>query len=159
MNVQIVSFHCVLKNKLGKVISSTYNRDVLTSLEGAEDQLMALSEGLKDIRKGEKRQICVNAEEAYGFYDTSKVLEMSRDSLVGGKKLRVGESVLYARAGKKAERFRVTKLSSDRITLDGNHPLAGQDLIFEIEATEVRDATPEEIRESLPEENVSITLH
>lgn len=159
MNVQIVSFHCVLKNKLGKVISSTYNRDVLTSLNGAEDQLQALSRGLKNIRKGEKRQIAVKAEEAYGFYDTSKVLEISRDSLVGGRKLRLGESVIFAREGHKAEKFRVTKLSTDQVTLDANHPLAGQDLIFEIEALDVREATPEEIRESLPDEDGGVILH
>nr|BFD58502.1 peptidylprolyl isomerase [Bdellovibrio sp. CKG001] len=159
MNVQIVSFHCVLKNRLGQVISSTYNRDVLTSLPGADLSLPGLSVGLKNIRKGEKRQIELSAGEAYGFYDTSKVLELARESLVGGSKLKVGESVLFAREGKKVEKFRVTDLSQDRITLDGNHPLAGQDLIFEIEALEVREATPEEIQDSLPEEDEGIVLH
>ncbi|UXR64763.1 FKBP-type peptidyl-prolyl cis-trans isomerase [Bdellovibrio bacteriovorus] len=154
MNVQIVSFHCVLKNKLGQIISSTYNRDVLTSLpEGTDHSLPGLSVGLKDIRKGEKRQIELSAEEAYGFYDTTKVLELARESLVGSSKLKVGESVLFAREGKNVEKFRVTDLSQDRITLDGNHPLAGQDLIFEIEALDVREATPEEIQDSLPEES------
>ncbi len=159
MNVQIISFHCVLKNKLGQVISSTYNRDVMTAAPGPEHALPGLSDGLKNLRKGEKRQIELSAAEAYGYYDTTKVLEVARESLVGSPKLKVGESILFAREGKKAEKFRVTELSNDRITLDANHPLAGQDLIFEIEALEVREATPEEVQESLPEADDGDRLH
>jgi len=54
--------------------------------------------------------------------------------------------------------FRVTKIQGDQVTLDGNHPLAGQDLIFDIEATEARDATSEELAES-EEDSVHSYLH
>ena len=159
MNVQIVSFHCVLKDKLGKVISSTFNRDVLTSVEAsAEDKLPGLSKGLQNLTKGERREIVLNAAEAYGFYDINKVLDLSRDDLRGANELKMGEKVLYATEGSKAQLYRVVHISNDRITLDSNHPLAGQDLVFEIEATEVRQATADEIRES-NSENIGITLH
>ena len=149
MNVQIVSFHCVLKDKLGKVISSTFNRDVLTSLEAsAEDKLPGLSKGLQNLKKGERREIVLNAAEAYGFYDIDKVLELNREDLRGANELRMGEKVLYATEGAKSQLYRVINISRDRVTLDANHPLAGQDLVFEIEATEVREATADEIRES-----------
>jgi FKBP-type peptidyl-prolyl cis-trans isomerase SlyD len=159
INVQIVSFHCVLKDKLGKVISSTYNRDVLTSVEAStEDKLPGLSKGLQNLKKGERREIVLSAAEAYGFYDINKVLDLSREDLRGANELKMGEKVLYATEGSKAQLYRVVNISNDRITLDSNHPLAGQDLVFEIEATDVREATADEIRES-NSENTGITLH
>ncbi|MFS4457739.1 FKBP-type peptidyl-prolyl cis-trans isomerase [Bdellovibrio sp. HCB2-146] len=148
INVQVVSFHCVLKNKLGKVISSTFNKDVLTSAPTPQEQLQALSKGLQNLTKGEKRKIVLSAGEAYGFYDVSKVLELSGHDLRGAEKLKVGEKVFYSVQGEKAQLYRVSRIYGDQITLDGNHPLAGQDLVFEIEATEVRDATDDEIREA-----------
>ena len=46
--------------------------------------------------------------------------------------------------------FRITEIDSQQVTLDGNHPLAGQDLIFEIETVAARDATAEEISDADP---------
>lgn len=159
IDVQIVSFHCVLKDKLGKVISSTFNRDVLTSpVLSAEDKLPGLSKGLQNLKTGERREIVLSAGEAYGFYDTSKVLELSREDLNGANELKMGEKVLYAGKDKEAKLYRVISLSRDQVTLDANHPLAGQDLVFHIEATEVRKATADEILESKAE-NAGVTLH
>lgn len=159
INAQIVSFHCVLKDKLGKVISSTFNRDVLTSTEpSAEDKLPGLSKGLQNLKKGERREIVLSAGEAYGFYDTNKVLELSREDLSGASELKMGEKVLYAGESKEAKLYRVINISKERVTLDANHPLAGQDLVFQIEATDVRQATADEIRESNSESS-GITLH
>lgn len=159
IEVQIVSFHCVLKDKLGKVISSTFNRDVLTSpITSAEDKLPGLSKGLQNLKKGERREIVLTAGEAYGFYDTSKVLELSRADLRGAKELKMGEKVMYAGKEKEARMYRVISLSKDHVTLDANHPLAGQDLVFQIEATEVRKATADEILESKAEIS-GVTLH
>ncbi len=45
--------------------------------------------------------------------------------------------------------YRILELHSDLVSLDGNHPLAGQDLIFEIETLEARDATQQEINDSI----------
>jgi FKBP-type peptidyl-prolyl cis-trans isomerase SlyD len=59
----------------------------------------------------------------------------------------------------KPESYRVVELSADFVMLDGNHPLAGQDLIFDIEAVEARDATAEEIAESLPADSSRLNYH
>ncbi len=157
MNKQIVSFHCVLKNKLGKLISSTYNRDVLTHDEKHQEGLVELARGLQNLTKGEKRQISLSAEQAYGFYDTKKVLEITKYDYSGTKNLRVGDRVKY-QVEDEPQMFRVTNIEGEVITLDANHPLAGQDLVFEIEATDVRDATPEEISEC-DDDDVNLDLH
>lgn len=156
MNAQIISFHCVLKNRLGHVLSSSYNHEVLTSAPPeTEATLPGLSRGLRDIKKGEKRSILLSADQAYGFYDVSKVFDLPRSDLKGTDHLSLGEKVFFARPGGEVELYRVTNLTADRVTLDANHPLAGQDLIFEIEATEVREATPEELSDSEDDSEMS----
>jgi FKBP-type peptidyl-prolyl cis-trans isomerase SlyD len=148
MRTQVVSFHCILKNKIGQVLSSTFNQDVITDCPGQGDFLRGLSEGLKNLTKGEKRQIHLTADQAYGFYDTALVFEVPRSQLVRGEALMVGDEILHASWEGGSKVFRVIECTASRVTLDGNHPLAGQDLIFDIEATDARDATIDEIAES-----------
>ena len=147
MKAQIVSFHCVLTNQLGKIISSTFNQDVITEPDGQADFLKGLAAGLQGLKKGEKRRICLPAAEAYGFYNPSLVMEVPRKQLTHGKKLQCGHQV-ESRVDGKPTMFRVIQSFGDSVTLDGNHPLAGQDLVFEIEATEAREATTEELADS-----------
>lgn len=160
MRAQVVSFHCVLKDKMGRVISSTFNQDVLTSLEGDGEQLLkALAEGLQDLKKGERRRVVLTAEQAYGFYDPELVIVLPRKQISHGKKLHCGQEVLAESRDGGRRVFRVTQIQGEAITLDANHPLAGQDLVFDIEATEARDATRAEIEESSGAPNPTQYLH
>lgn len=146
MGAQIISFNCQLKNKAGKLISTTFNRDVLTASQQPGGMLSGLSKGLENIKKGEKRSIFLPAQEAYGLYDPRKIISLERSSLP--ENLRVGHSVQLSPNGSPML-YKVIQIQDDVVTLDGNHPLAGQDLIFEIETLDVRDATRDEINDSL----------
>jgi FKBP-type peptidyl-prolyl cis-trans isomerase SlyD len=148
MAAQVISFHCVLKNKLGQVISSTTARDVLT--EGQTiGVLPALALALKDVTQGERRTINLRAEDAYGFYDPKLCVKRWREELMAGEGIREGEQVRYKIGG--VERLcRVTDATENFVTLDANHPLAGQDLVFEIEALEARDATAGDFYDEAP---------
>jgi len=147
VSIQVISFKCVLKNKIGTIISSTFNRDVLTAGQNdATVMLSGLTKGLQNISKGEKRSISLSAEEAYGLYDPKKVVFFPRKKLSGTTKK--GEVITILSKSGISRSYRVLELHSDFVSLDGNHPLAGQDLIFEIEALDARDATDEEISES-----------
>ena len=144
MAIQVVSFHCVLKNKLGRVISSTFNQNVMTDGPRDAETLTALVEALQDLEKGEKRKISLSAEQAYGFYNPKLVITCPLEDLSSGSPVKLGERVIYVKNGIRTS-YRVIGVSSDLVTLDANHPLAGQDLVFEIETTEARDATLEEL--------------
>ncbi len=148
MKAQIVSFHCVLKDKMGRMISSTYNQDVITQLDAPGQLLEGLARGLENLREGEKRRICLAAGEAYGFYDPRLVIEIARCEIDHRGELRIGQQVQAEDEAGDIKDFRVVKAAGQRVTLDGNHPLAGQDLVFEIEATAARDASRDEITES-----------
>lgn len=153
MAVQVISFRCVLKNQLGQIISSTFNRDVLTKAQEGSNNLSALVEALQDLKSGEKRRVCLKADQAYGFYDPKLVLTRARDQLMMSESVRVGDEIVYDSQGKRGV-FRVTELDDESVTLDGNHPLAGQDLVFEVEATAAREATASDL-----EDEAEITKH
>lgn len=146
MSVQIISFNCVLKDKAGKVISFTFNREVLTALNEQTTILDGLAKGLQNLKTGEKRKISLSAEQAYGFYEPAKVILYPKKKF--GKDVHVGENVSIVGKSGVVRNYKVIQLHHDMVTLDSNHPLAGQDLVFEIETLAARDATPAEIADS-----------
>lgn len=147
MNTQVISFNCLLKNIAGHVISSSYNHDVINAVDDEKAMLPGLAKNLQNIKKGEKRIISLSANEAYGFYDPQKIILYPRAKLP--KDIRRGGMVSILGKSGKLRTYTVIELYSDMASLDENHPLAGQDLIFEIEALSVRAATRDEIHESL----------
>ena len=157
MAMQVVSFRCTLKDILGRVISSTVNHNVVTFGFGKPQNLQALAEALQDLRKGEHRRICLRADQAYGFYDPSLVVVKKVSDLDMSEPVSLGDNVVYVTRGQKRS-YRVTKMERGVITLDANHPLAGQDLVFEIEAMEAREATTKEISE-VRESDLNESLH
>ncbi len=142
MRVHVVSFHCVLKNKLGQFISSSFNHDVTTtsSLAPQPAMLPGFIEALRELKKGEKREIMLTADQAYGFYDPKLVINIPRSKLSRGQQLKAGDTVQGMFHSDSSPRFyRVAECSPRSVSLDGNHPLAGQDLIFDIEVTASRE--------------------
>jgi FKBP-type peptidyl-prolyl cis-trans isomerase SlyD len=142
MKAQVISFNCVVKTKLGRFISRTVNHDVLSVAHPDQTILLGLNEGLQNLKEGERRRIDVPAARAYGFYDPEKVISCARESVKDS--VSVGDQVPGRLHGKKTM-FRVISMSPEEVVLDANHPLAGQDLVFEIEALDVREATPADI--------------
>jgi FKBP-type peptidyl-prolyl cis-trans isomerase SlyD len=170
MKARVISFNCVLRDPLGKVISSSFNHDVLarasekkSSKRAVEEEfvgittsplpshfdfhepLQGLVDGLQGLKKGERRQIFVSAESAYGFYDPDLVMQVARKKFPQGESLAVGFQVVTQAKDGECRVFRVIDADPSTVTLDGNHPLAGQDLCFDVEATATREATAEEL--------------
>jgi len=151
MKAQIVSFHCVLKNKLGQVLSSSFSHDVINQLDASstdpvDQSLRSLVAGIQNVHEGERRQFTVFANEAYGPYHPDLVVNIAKSDLAGGDSLVIGSEVMRPMGTKGEKRkYRVTQITSeDTLVLDGNHPLAGHDLIFDIEVVSARDACVED---------------
>ena len=144
---QIVSFHCVLKNVVGQVISTSFNQDVITQGRG-NCEVPGLPAGLKKVKPGERRKIAVTAKEAYGLYDPELARQTTRKNLMTAGELAVGDRMHLPGPDGNLRPYCVTRIQGDVIDLDANHPLAGQDLVFEVHVVEARNATREEILES-----------
>lgn len=149
MAIQVISYRCTLTNRMGRFISSSVAQNVLLHPEAKHVPLKALSEAMRDLKKGEMRQIFLCASEAYGFYDPNLVITRRLDDSEFTTPFKIGENVRVIRDGQSVW-MRVIGVSGESVTLDANHPLAGQDLIFEIQALDARDATTNEIDDSVP---------
>ena len=144
MATQVISFQCVVKNRCGQLISETTNREVLN--DGRDTSLLpALSVALQNLREGERRTVSLNASDAYGYYDPKLVFTRLRDELVMGDSIRRGEQIRYSHQGK-LKLCKVIAADDFSVTFDANHPLAGQDLIFEIYTIRARIASSDEIK-------------
>lgn len=156
MHIQVISFKCILKSRTGQLISSTVNRDVLASEPMAGVQLSGLSAAMQNLKPGEKRSIQLTAQEAYGFYDPKKVILFPRNKLP--RHVKIGQTIQVVSKTGITRVYKVIEFHGSMVTLDENHPLAGQDLIFEIEVLSARNASEEEIAESHNEIGVQL-LH
>ena len=145
---QIISFNCTLKNAAGRLISQTYNREVLNAMTPDQSGVLSgLTKNLQNLKKGERRRFTVPAEEAYGLYDPNKVILFPRRKLP--KSVTRGEMIVIVGSSGVRRTYRVIEFYENFASLDGNHPLAGQDLIFEIEALDAREATRDDMEASM----------
>ena len=136
----VVTFHYTLKGDTDEVIDSSAGGEPLAYLHGHGNIVPGLERELTGKSVGDRLQVRVPAAQGYGEYDRALVQKVPRRALKGIADLRVG---LRLQAGHQA--VTVKHIAGDMITLDGNHPLAGQDLNFDVEITAVRPATEEEL--------------
>ena len=136
----VVTIHYTLKGDTDEVIDSSAGGEPLAYLHGHGNIVPGLERELTGKSVGDRLQVRVPAAQGYGEYDRALVQKVPRRALKGIANLRVG---LRLQAGHQA--VTVKHIAGDMITLDGNHPLAGQDLNFDVEITAVRPATEEEL--------------
>jgi len=150
MTQRVVSFHYVLKDKEGKVLDSSQGSDPMSYLEGSGHIIPGLESEIKSLKPGDKRSVMVPAEKAYGEYDDALVMDIPRTQFAPGEEIGVGDQFRAGAPGEAAMVFTVTGVSDGTVSVDGNHPLAGQDLFFEVEVVEMRAATKEELEHGHP---------
>jgi FKBP-type peptidyl-prolyl cis-trans isomerase SlyD len=139
----VVTFHYTLKNASGEVIDSSIGADPMPYLHGAGNIVPGLEAQMLGKRAGDKFQAIVAPEDGYGMPNQAMVQQVPRSAFPSGQALEVGMQFgVQTPQGPLA--VTITKLEAEHVTIDGNHPLAGQSLHFDIEITEVRDATLEE---------------
>lgn len=136
----VVTIHYTLTDDADKVIDSSSGGEPLAYLHGHGNIIPGLERELAGKSVGERLTVRVPAAEGYGEYDRALVQKVPRRTLKGIANLRVG---LRLQAGHQP--VTVTHIAGDMVTLDGNHPLAGQNLKFDVEITAVRPATEEEL--------------
>ncbi len=141
MSQKVISFHYTLTDSDGVIIESSENRDPVTFITSVGMIVPGLEKEIVHFAQGEKRRVEVKAEEAYGLIDFGKFVQVPREALPK-QEIQVGD-VFQSNAAPTP--FTVKQVNETHVVLDGNHPLAGEDLVFDVEVTETRDATPEEL--------------
>ena len=144
MAQRVISFHYTLTNNLGEMMDSTQGGEPFPFMEGARQIIPGLEKALSGLKIGEKTRVHVEAAHAYGPRNEKMIVKVAKNKLPA-ENIQVGNQF---RGGpeQNAPIFTVVEVGENEVTLDGNHPLAGQDLIFDVEIMEVRDATPDELK-------------
>ncbi|MGH1462162.1 MAG: FKBP-type peptidyl-prolyl cis-trans isomerase [Neptuniibacter sp.] len=140
----VVLIHYTLKDEEGNTLDSSSGQEPLPYLCGANNIVAGLESALMGKSVGDKLDVVVQPEEGYGNTREDLVQKVDRANFQGIDEIQVGMQFM-AEAPWGQQPVTVVKVEDDGVTLDGNHPLAGQVLQFSVEVTEVRDATEDEL--------------
>ncbi len=140
----VVAFHYTLTNDAGEVLDSSEGRDPLTYLHGSGNIIPGLEKELEGHGSGDKLKVAVAPDEGYGEVQPALVQEVPRDAFQGVDEVEPGMQ-FQAQTQEGPLMVTITKVEGDTVTVDGNHPLAGEKLNFDVEIAEVREATEEEV--------------
>ncbi|AJE20416.1 peptidylprolyl isomerase [Azotobacter chroococcum] len=140
-----VSIDYTLTNDAGEVIDSSAGGAPLVYLHGAGSIIVGLEKALEGKQAGDELKVAIEPEEAYGEYSPELVAVLNRGMFEGVDELAVGMQFHASGPDGSMQIVTIRDLDGDDVTVDGNHPLAGQRLTFQVKVVNVRDANPEEI--------------
>lgn len=141
---RVLSFHYTLRDPSGRVLDTSAGGDPISYLEGSGQIIEGLDEQLRTAEVGLKTRVVVPAQKAYGERDPGQVQRVKRTLLPIEGEISVGDQ-FQAGPDRHAPVVTVQAIEGDEIVLDGNHPLAGVDLTFDVEITAARVPTAEEL--------------
>ena len=141
----VVTIHYELKDAAGEVLDSSKGKDPLVYLHGAGNIIAGLEEELVGKKVGEEVDAVIPPEKGYGMPVEALVQTVPRSAFGEG----IDQVTVGMRFQAETEQgpvpVVVTAMEGETVTVDGNHPLAGQELHFKVSISEVRDASSEEI--------------
>jgi FKBP-type peptidyl-prolyl cis-trans isomerase SlyD len=141
---RVFAFNYVLKGVDGQILDASDEGEPLAFLEGSGQIIPKLEEEILTMKAGEKRTVKLAAKDAYGMPDDKMKMNVPKKELAH-LTIEPG-SFLQLNLGEQTKVVKVTEITDDNVVLDGNHPLAGVDLTFDIDMQAVRNATAEEIQ-------------
>jgi FKBP-type peptidyl-prolyl cis-trans isomerase 2 len=121
----------------GSIFDSSLNegRDPLTTTLGQGQLIKGFEDGLIDMEVGDKKTVEIESDMAYGQHNEAMIQEVPKEQVPEG--VMVG-NMLQANTQMGPINFRVMEVNEESVKLDGNHPLAGKKLIFDLEVLEVK---------------------
>ena len=140
----VVSFDYTLKNDNGDVLDSSEGGQPLAYLHGAGNIIPGLEEALEGRAAGDEFQVSIEAADAYGEIDDELTQVVPRNLFQGVDQIEVGMQ-FQAQTAEGVQVVRIAAVEGDDVTIDANHPLAGERLHFDVNVAEVREASSEEL--------------
>jgi len=141
---KVANINYTLKDKDSKIMDES-NDGTFIYLHGAKNLIPALEGALEGKTSGDKVNVVVPPENAYGLRDEKKVQRVPRKMFPVDQKLEIGMPFSSATPDGTAVNVVITAIEETEVVIDGNHPLTGVELHFDIEIISVRDATKEEL--------------
>jgi len=140
-----VSFHYTLTDDDGQQLDSSVGKEPLAYLHGAGNIIPGLENALTGKAVGDAITVAVSAAEGYGEVQKELIQDVPRSSFQGIDEIEIGMQFEAQTGQGGAVPVTVTAVTDEMITVDGNHPLAGKNLNFDVTIEAIRDATEEEL--------------
>ena len=127
----------------GIEVDSTADRGPMEYLHGHGNLISGLEKALDGLELGAELDISFEPDEGYGTHEPDKVVEVTKEQL--GFEPEVGTVVAAKLPDGREQHLLIAEIEGDKVTLDGNHPLAGQTLHFEVSVASLREANSDEL--------------
>ena len=121
----------------GSQFDSSRGRDPLTVIIGKGELIPGFEQALVGMAEGESKSVTIASDDAYGPHRNELVQEVARAQIPPEMELEVGGAVMVRGPDGQPMRLLIRELTEDSVTLDANHPLAGEDLTFELELVQI----------------------
>jgi peptidylprolyl isomerase len=133
-----VKVHYHGRLRTGETFDSSEGRDPLEFTIGAGQMIKGFDDGVKGMQVGDKKTVEIVADQAYGERDSANMIEFPKDQFPEGMNPEVGMQLMLSNDQGQQFPVVVAEVQENAVVLDANHPLAGQDLIFDIEMMDIQ---------------------
>ena len=133
----VVEMDYTLTNNSGQVLDTSEGRQPLAYLHGARNIIPGLEKELEGLGVGDSRQVTVSPEEGYGLKNDDLISEVPKADLASLPDLQVGMQI-QGQSEQGVQIFTILSIEDETVTLDGNHPLAGETLNFDVKIVNIR---------------------
>lgn len=133
-----VKIHYTGKLQDGQVFDSSLERNPIEFTIGGGQIIPGLEKGLIDMKVNDKKTIEIPQAEAYGDVQKELFQEVPKEQLPQEITPEVGMGLVAKNPDGSERQLRVAEVKDDSIVIDANHPLAGKDLIFDVEVVEIK---------------------
>lgn len=141
---KVVAIEYTLKNASDEIIDTSVGAEPLEYLHGYGMLISGLEKELEGKTEGDELSVVIEPAEAYGERREDLIFDVDRSNFEEGSKIEEGMQFEAATPGGR-QIVTVVKVSDDKVTIDANHPLAGEKLFFDVKVVNVREATEQEL--------------
>ena len=135
-----VHYHGRLTN--GETFDSSEGREPLEFEVGSGMVIKGFDDGVTGMKVGEKKTINIPAENAYGPMNSEMIIEYPKSQFPEHIELEIGTPLVMSSASGQQFQVKIVEIKDDVVVLDANHPLAGEELIFDLELVEIVGSKP-----------------
>ena len=133
----LVKVHYTGKLKNGEIFDTSENRDPLAFTVGKGEVIPGFEKGVIGLEAGESKTITIPSDQAYGPHREDMIYKIGKDKFPQDVELKIGDSFRLGQEEEMPMIVTITEIGDTEVTLDANHPLAGKELVFEIELVEI----------------------
>lgn len=134
-----VKVHYTGKLTNGQIFDTTEGKDPIEFTLGEGNLIPGFESGLIDMKLNEKKSFTIAKEEAYGDVIQELIQEVNKTELPQDMEPKVGMGLVSKSPDGREMNLMVVEVKEESIVIDGNHPLAGRDLVFDIEVLEIKE--------------------